>query len=486
MLRLRDREAHRGRLGPSLVTVLYNEAAMPILETIVNLAPRLRRKEISPVELTRACLERIEKLNPKLNAFIAVSAESALAEAKAAEAEILRGEWRGPLHGIPIAVKDLIDTAGVPTTAASELQQSRIPIEDAEVIRRLRSAGAVILGKNNLHEFAYGGSSLVSFYGDVHNPRNPDHIAGGSSGGSAAAVAAGLCYAAIGTDTAGSIREPAALCGCVGLKPTYGRVSACGVIPLSWSLDHVGPFAATVGDAALVLQAIAGYDVLDLGSVDVPAADYSSALREDILKETKPLCVGVPRAVFFDDLDHEVRASIEQALAVIGTLVTEVREVQIKVPTDRTVQAAEAFAYHAENAARTPELYQPETLRRIRNGENISAREYIRSRRELERERRRARDFFAEVDLLITPTTPLPAPTIASLKKDPGALRPAELVLLRNTRPFNLWGLPATSIPCGFTKTGLPIGLQIAGPHWREDLVLRLAQAFEQARSLAY
>jgi Asp-tRNA(Asn)/Glu-tRNA(Gln) amidotransferase A subunit family amidase len=258
------------------------------------------------------------------------------------------------------------------------------------------------------------------------------------------------------------------------------------VIPLSWSLDHVGPFAATVGDAALVLQAIAGYDVLDLGSVDVPAADYSSALREDILKETKPLCVGVPRAVFFDDLDHEVRASIEQALAVIGTLVTEVREVQIKVPTDRTVQAAEAFAYHAENAARTPELYQPETLRRIRNGENISAGEYIRSRRELERERRRARDFFAEVDLLITPTTPLPAPTIASLKKDPGALRPAELVLLRNTRPFNLWGLPATSIPCGFTKTGLPIGLQIAGPHWREDLVLRLAQAFEQARSLAY
>jgi aspartyl-tRNA(Asn)/glutamyl-tRNA(Gln) amidotransferase subunit A len=458
------------------------KAAMPIPETIADLAPRLRRKEISPVELMRACLDRIEQLNPKLNAFIMVCAESALAEAKAAEAEISRGEWRGPLHGIPIAIKDLIDTAGVLTTAASELHQSRIPTEDAEVVRRLRRAGAVILGKNNLHEFAYGGSSLVSFYGDVHNPRNLDHIAGGSSGGSAAAVAAGLCYAAIGTDTAGSIREPAALCGCVGLKPTYGRVSARGVIPLSWSLDHVGPFAATVADVALVLQAIAGYDALDGVSVDVSVADYVSALRKEILlKETKSLRVGIPRAYFFHDLNDEVRASVEQALAVIGTLVAEVREVQIDVPTDRTVQAAEAFAYHAENAALTPELYQSETLRRILNGENLSAGEYIRSRRELERERRRARDFFADVDLLVTPTTPLPAPAISDLKKDADALRPAELMLLRNTRPFNLWGLPAISVPCGFTKSGLPIGLQIAGPHWREDLVLRLAHAYEQA-----
>ena len=219
---------------------------MPALETIVELAPRLRRKEVSPVELTRACLDRIEKLNPALNAFITVTAESALAEARAAEIEISRGEWRGPLHGIPVALKDLIDTAGTRTTAASGLYQNRVPAEDAEVVRRLRRAGAVILGKNNLHEFAYGGSSLVSFFGDVHNPWNAEHIAGGSSGGSAAAVAAGLCYAAIGTDTAGSIREPAALCGCVGIKPTYGRVSARGVIPLSWSLDHVGPLAATV------------------------------------------------------------------------------------------------------------------------------------------------------------------------------------------------------------------------------------------------
>src|ERR1700677_3885729 len=249
---------------------------MSTLKTIVELAPRLRRKEISPVELTRACLDRIEKLNPALNAFITVSADSALAEARAAEKEIVRGEWRGPLHGIPVALKDIIDTAGTHTTADSALFQGRIPTEDAEVAKRLRQAGAVILGKNNLHEFAYGGSSLVSFFGDVHNPRNTAHVAGGSSGGSAAAVAAGLCYASIGTDTAGSIREPAALCGCVGIKPTYGRVSARGVIPLSWSLDHVGPLAATVGDVAAVLQSIAGYDALDVASANVPVDDYVS------------------------------------------------------------------------------------------------------------------------------------------------------------------------------------------------------------------
>jgi len=454
---------------------------MPTLETIAELAPRLRRKEVSPVEVARACLDRIEKFNPALNAFITVTAEAALAEARAAEIEISRGEWRGPLHGIPIAIKDLIDTAGTRTTAASGLYQNRIPTEDAEVVRRLRLAGAVILGKNNLHEFAYGGSSLVSFFGDVHNPWNIGHIAGGSSGGSAAAVASGLCYAAIGTDTAGSIREPAALCGCVGIKPTYGRVSARGVIPLSWSLDHVGPMAATVGDAAVLLQAIAGYDPLDVCSADVPVSDYVSACVSALGDGVKNLRVGIPRAHFYDDLDDEVRAAVEQALVVIGTQVAEIREVRIEVSSDRTVQAAESYAYHDDNVARTPELYQPETLRRIRSGANISAAEYIQRRRELDQERRCAHDIFGEVDLLVTPTMPIPAPAIADLKKDPAALRPAELALLRNTRPFNVWGLPAISVPCGFTKSGLPIGLQIAGPHWREDLVLRLAHAYEQA-----
>jgi len=452
-------------------------AAMPNLETIVELAPRLRRREVSPVELTQSCLDRIEKLNPTLNAFITVTAESALAEARAAESEISRGDWRGPLHGIPVALKDLIDTAGVRTTAASELYKDRVPAEDAEVVRRLRRAGAVILGKNNLHEFAYGGSSLVSYFGDVRNPRDERHIAGGSSAGSAAAVAAGLCYAAVGTDTAGSIREPAALCGCVGLKPTYGRVSARGVIPLSWSLDHVGPLTGSVVDTAIMLQAITGYDALDMGSANVPVEDYVSGLGSDV----KKLSVAVPREYFFDDLDSDVRAAVEQALDVIRGIVAEVKEVRIDVSEERTVQAAESYAYHAENAAKSPELYQAETLRRIRSGERFSAAEYIRRRRELDEARRRSHEFFAEVDLLVTPTVPMPAPEISALKKDPAALRPAELKLLRNTRPFNVWGLPAISVPCGLAKSGLPVGLQIAGARWREELVLRLAYAYEQA-----
>ncbi len=445
--------------------------------SVYELSQRLRRKETSPIEVTRACLERIERLSPALNAFITVTAESALAQARVAEAEMGRGEWRGPLHGVPVALKDLIDTAGVRTTSASGLHKDRVPERDAEVVRRLRQAGAVIIGKNNLHEFAYGGSSLVSYFGEVHNPWDVDRIAGGSSGGSAAAVVAGLACATIGTDTAGSIREPAALCGCVGLKPTYGRVSSRGVIPLSTSLDHVGPLAATVADAAIVLQAVAGYDAADITSFDVPVADYVGALREDV----KKMRVGVARDYFFDDLDPEVAAAMEHAVQGIATLVAEMKEVRLEVPTDRTLQAAESYAYHAANVAASPELYQPETVRRIRSGERVTAAEYIERRRELEAARRGIGAVFADVDVLVTPTTPLPAPSIAELKANPDALRPAELKLLRNTRPFNVWGLPAISVPCGFTKSGLPIGLQIAGPHWREDLVLRLAYAYEQA-----
>lgn len=447
------------------------------LATISELAQRLRRKEISPLEITHDCLTRIERLNPGLNAFIAVCAESALADARAAENEIARGEWRGPLHGVPIGLKDLIDTAGVRTTAASALYKDRIPEHDADVVARLRRAGAVIVGKTNLHEFAYGGSSLVSYFGDVHNPWDVLRIAGGSSGGSAAAVAAGLVYAAIGTDTAGSIREPAALCGCVGLKPTYGRVSSRGVIPLAASLDQVGPLAATVSDAAIVLQAIAGYDAEDVNSSDVPVVDYVGVLRDD----GKKLRIGVPREYFFQDLDAEVGAAMERALRNITELVAEVREIKLDVPTDRTLQAAESYAFHAENVARSPELYQPETLRRIRSGEKITAVEYIARRTELEQARRSIARIFTDVDLLVTPTTPISAPTIAELKANPDALRPAELRLLRNTRPFNVWGLPVISIPCVFAQNGLPIGMQIAGPHWREDLVLRLAHAYEHA-----
>ncbi len=447
------------------------------LGSISETSRRIRRRELSPIEITRHCLRRIEALNPRLNAFITVTAESALAEARTAEEEISRGEWRGPLHGIPIALKDLIETSGVRTTSASRLHENRVPKDDAHVVRKLRQAGAVIVGKNNLHEFAYGGSSLVSHFGDAHNPWDLARITGGSSGGSAACVPAGMAYAAIGTDTAGSIREPASLCGCVGLKPTYGRVSVRGVIPLSASLDHVGPLTSCVEDAAIVLQTIAGYDAAEVTSAEVPVSDYVSGLKNG----AKDLRIGVARAYFFDDLDPEVASAIQHALMGIETLVASIKEVRLEVTTDRTVQAAESYSYHAENTAKHADEYQPETLRRIRTGEKITAAEYIERRSELEMTRRTIREVFADVDLIVMPTTPMPAPTISELKANPEALRPAELRLLRNTRPLNVWGLPAISVPCGFTQTGLPIGLQIAGPHWREDLVLRLAYAYEQA-----
>ena len=447
-----------------------------MLTSIVETGEWLRKREVSPVELTKYCLAQIEKLNPILNAFITVTAESALTQARAAEAEILRGNWRGPLHGIPLALKDLIDTAGVRTTAASALFKDRIPEEDAKVVRRLKDAGAVLLGKQNLHEFAYGGSSMISHYDEVHNPWDPARIAGGSSGGSAASVSAGLCYGAIGTDTAGSVREPAALCGIVGLKPTYGRVSVQGVMPLSMSLDHVGPIARTILDAAVMLQAIAGNDAKGANSDDVPVGDYL-AIRE----QARPVRIGVPRKFFYEDLEAEVASAVEDALGVLRSLGNDLFEIEIDVPTDRTLQAAESYAYHCEFVSKSPELYQPETLRRIRTGEGISAERKEQAARELKQVRSEIYKVFEDVDLLVTPTTPILAPAIDDLKRDPDVLRPCELVLLRNTRPANVWGLPAISIPCGFTRAGLPVGLQIIGPHWREDRVLQLAYAYEQA-----
>jgi aspartyl-tRNA(Asn)/glutamyl-tRNA(Gln) amidotransferase subunit A len=445
--------------------------------SIAQISELLRKGSVSPVELTTDVLARIEKLNPRLNAFITVTADSALEDARRAEAEIRHGDWRGPLHGVPLSLKDLIDTAGVRTTAASLLFKDRIPHEDAEVVRRLKAAGAVVLGKQNLHEFAYGGSSMISAFGEVRNAWNPAHIAGGSSGGSATAVAAGLGFGAIGTDTAGSIREPAALCGIVGLKPTYGRVSVRGVIPLSSSLDHVGPLARNVADVAAIFTAISGYDAADNNGVDAPVEDYLSGLGQQL----RMLRVGIPRKFFFDDLETEVAAAIEQAISTLAAMGAEIRDIELSVPTDRTLQSAESYAFHAEFIARRPELYQPETLRRIRSGENISQETVLERRQEQGQLRRSTETIFTDLDLLLTPTTPIVAPTIADLKENPDQLRPREIMLLRNTRPINVWGLPAISLPCGFTDAGLPIGLQIVGRHWDEATVLAAAYAYEQA-----
>src|SRR5438128_3560980 len=298
---------------------------MELQSSILEIAEQVKKRVVSPVELTRDCLQRIERLNSTLNAFITITAESARSQARQAEQDIQHGRWRGPLHGIPLALKDILDTAGVRTTAASALFKERIPAEDAEVVCRLKDAGAVLLGKQNLHEFAYGGSSIVSYNGAVRNAWNPAHITGGSSGGSATAVAAGLCYGAIGSDTGGSIREPAALCGVVGLKPTYGRVTTRGVIPLAPSLDHVGPIAWTVSDVAVILQAIAGHDAKDANSTNTPAADYVAGLGED----PKAMRIGVPRNFFFEDIDPEVASAVEQALSLLKTSAASIRELEL-------------------------------------------------------------------------------------------------------------------------------------------------------------
>ncbi len=449
---------------------VWAQSRMALQKSIAESGKLLRNREVSSLELTEKCLARIEEFNPALNAFITITADSALAQAREADTEIQRGNWRGPLHGIPLGLKDLIDTAGIRTTAASARFKDRIPTEDAEVVSQLKGAGAVLLGKQNMHEFAYGGSSLVSYYGDVHNPWNTAHIAGGSSGGSAAAVAAGLSLGAIGTDTAGSIREPAALCGVVGLKPTYGRISVRGVLPLSPSLDHLGPITRTVEDAAIIFQAIAN-TLLEATRVKDSFLDKSAAHFR----------IGIPRKFFFEDLDPEIDSAVEKAISELRTLGNEIREIDLPVVEDRKLQSGEAYAYHARFVASNPELYQPETLRRIRAAENISSADILRLQAELQQERRDIRKIFDEVDLLITPTTPITAPSIAELKKDPNLLRPREIVLLRNTRPANVWGLPAISVPCGFTRAGLPIGLQIIGAHGADATVLQLAYQYEQA-----
>lgn len=434
------------------------------LPSIAGASELLRRKEISPVELMRVCLSRIEQLDPKINAFITVLEESALAEARAAEAEIFAGNWRGPLHGIPIGLKDLFDTAGVRTTCASALFADRIPNEDAEVVRRLKNAGAILIGKQNMQEFAWGGTSASSYFGPVRNPWDYERIAGGSSGGSAAAVATGMCFGAIGTDTGGSVRQPAAFCGIVGLKPTYGRVSMSGVFPLSPSLDHVGPLCRNVTDTALLLQVIAGDDKLEL--IDV---------------KTRPR-IGIVRRPFFDDLDPEIENAFNEALKTLREFSADVLEVDLP-DTPTAVQAPEVYAVHAKYFAESPQLYGAWMRERLHLATQIDVVTYIEARQELDRLRQFAGDVFSRVDFLVTPTSPVPPITIGeALEMSPS---PAGELWLRNTRPFNAFGWPTISVPCGFTRAGLPIGLQIAGPDFREASLLSFAYRFEQTRGAA-
>ena len=450
----------------------------PTQLSIAELGAAYRTRQLSPVDATEACLHRIAERDPELHAFITVTADQDRADARVATDELTGGHDRGPLHGVPIGLKDLIDVAGVRTTGASALFADHVADRDATVTRRLRDAGAVILGKLNLHELAYGGSGIVGHYPAARNPHDVAHITGGSSSGSAAAVADRLCFAALGTDTAGSIRVPAALCGVVGMKPTYGLVPLRGVFPLAWTYDHVGPMTRSVVDAALVLQAIAGFDADDVTSAALPVPDYAAIAALGVPVQPDVLRIGVARNYFFNDATPEVAAATERVLALATQLGAQLRDIEIPIDDDRTVAKTESYAIHRKHLAESSAKYQPPTLFRINLGADVSASDYIEKLHELQLMRRRAAQLFAEVDLIVMPTTPIPAPAFAELNSD--NLRARELLLLRNTRPFNILGTPALSIPCGTTRDGLPIGFQIAGAPGADATVLRFGATLER------
>ena len=450
--------------------------------TVARASELIQRRAVSPLELTQQYLERIERLNPRLNAYVTVTAERALADARRATEEIAAGQSRGPLHGVPIGLKDLYDTAGIPTEGGAKILAGRVPSQDCTVARKLREAGTTLLGKLNTHELAWGTTTNNPYTGATHNPWNLDYVPGGSSGGSGAAIAAGLATATMGTDTGGSIRIPAAWCGVVGLKPTYGRVSKAGVLPLSWLYDHPGPITRTVEDAAMVLQAIAGYDPADHSTVRTAVDDYLSGLRGG----ARGIRVGVPRSFFFDLLDDDVRAAVEEALRVLRGLGADVRDVEIPaLETLRAAQFAVAVAeskeYHLEALRTRPQDFGPD-LQAILLPDAVDGLTLAAALRARHSVIETARQILEEVDVLITPTMSSPALPIGEKTVRYGDQEESLLLAaIRLTLPFNQLQFPAISVPCGFSRLNLPIGLQIAGRPFDEAMVLRVGHAYEQA-----
>lgn len=446
----------------------------PTSWTLREASEQIRVRKISPVELTQACLDRIAIFNPKIDAWITVMRHQALAQAKALEAEQAAGKLRGPLHGIPIGLKDNIDAAHVRTTAGSRTLAANIATEDAEVTARLRAAGAVFVGKCNMHIFAAGATSAVSYYGPVRNPWNLELIAGGSSGGSAAAVAMDNCFAALGTDTGGSIRTPSAMCGVTGFKATYGRVSIRGIVPLTWSLDHCGPIARTAEDTALVLQTLAGYDPLDLQCVDVPVPDYLKAIGAPV----KQFRLGISEQ-FYDGLEPDVATAMDEAIALLSKLTKGAKNVEM--PSILGTGA------NSEGGVYREILGAPDTVGSTNAGGGFGgssrAADYIREWRAL-RQVRRTVDIEVfhnqQVDLLITPTIRTLPWTIEdelsrAANSRGGTPKPG------NTRALDDYGLPTITVPCGISKSGLPVGLQISAANWRETDALALAHAWQKA-----
>ena len=445
--------------------------------SITEAAERIRSRDLSPLELTEACLARIATVDGKLNAFITLTAEDALASAKTARDEIARGQYSGPLHGIPVALKDIFDVEGVRTTAASKILADNVASEDSAAAKRLRQAGAVLLGKLNLHQFAFGATGRSSDYGPACNPWDTMRVTGGSSSGSGAAVAAGECFAALGTDTGGSIRIPASLCGVVGLKPTFGRVSRAGVLPLSWSLDHVGPLTRTVEDAAIVLPALAGRDDADDWSSSEPVPDY----REHIGDGVKGLRIGVPDSFFSDSLLPEIDAAVKEALRVLEGLGAIVEPVTLPYIDDlpnavTAIMLPEALSYHHKWMAERPEDYADDVRYRLELGATFLAVDYVEAQRFREMAVRDWREqVFSRFDIIATASTQTTATPIEASDLS------VVFSLIRLTNPLNLLGGPSISVPCGFSPNGLPIGLQLAGRWWDEATVLRAAHAYEQA-----
>jgi aspartyl-tRNA(Asn)/glutamyl-tRNA(Gln) amidotransferase subunit A len=449
--------------------------------TIHEAARLLKNQEISPIELTQAHLDRIQQLDQHLNSFITITPELALQQARQAETEILQGNYRGALHGIPLALKDLYETQGIRTTAGSSFFADYIPEADSAVVQKLKEAGAVILGKLNMHEVALGVTNENPHFGGCRNPWDLTCISGGSSGGNAAALAAGLCMGALGSDTGGSIRIPSSFCGVVGFKPTYGRVSLRGVIPLSWNLDHAGPMGRCVKDVAILLQAIAGYDPQDAWSINMPVDDYGATPLSDL----RDWRIAVAADDYFTDadvVDKDVLQAVRRAALEFENLGAQVVQVNFPNAWDAAMAnglmtTADAAAFHHQRLSENPQGFGRDVLKRLQTGAAYTSIEYSLARRMQTILRCQFNEFFNEYDLLLTPTTPITASTCGLVD----AVDCARL-LTRFTAPFNLTGLPALSVPCGWSGLRMPIGLQIVGKSWTEAKVLGAGALYEQRR----
>jgi aspartyl-tRNA(Asn)/glutamyl-tRNA(Gln) amidotransferase subunit A len=458
---------------------LSQDADLP--RSLAGLSRELLARRLSPAEVMRALLGRIEA--DETNSFVTVTAERALERASQAEREILAGRCRGPLHGVPVALKDIIYTRGVSTTMGSALYSGHVPDHSATVARKLEEAGSVLIGKTNTHEFAYGPTGDRSYFGPTRNPHDTRRITGGSSGGSGAAVAANLCYGALGSDTGGSIRIPAALCGTVGMKPTFGRVSKSGVFPLSWSLDHVGPITRTVEDNALMLNVLAGHDPEDLYSVDRPAEDFARDLRRGL----RGAGIGLPTSFYFDHVDGEVKARVREAVEVFRSLGAKMREVEIPNLVDtlhaqRLILGAEAYAVHEERLESEAETFGEEVSERLMDGERPKAYRYAKARRRGVLATDEFDHALQDVDVLLTPTLPIVATEIGQREVSIGDYEESvRSALTRYTGPTNLTGHPSLSIPCGTSASWLPVGLQLIGRHFDEATLYRFGHAYEEA-----